>query len=189
MKQGRARETDSPNATRVYYVCLTFINFFSAREFTMLSIGDQSSNAQDAFEPWIWLKMEAVAMTTLSNNAPTWQSRQQLAYLSFLHSIRCCGEPKKTFGRFRLENDYLLVATSRSWMESHRQFNWHAWSTNNQGGLWNRRPRFYTESFSVQNAFHHSVNTRPCQLCCTSLPDEYINTAYTSFGMAHCVNF
>ena len=35
-------ETDSPNATKVYYVCLTFINFFSTREFTMLSIGDQS---------------------------------------------------------------------------------------------------------------------------------------------------
>ena len=35
-------ETDSPNATEVYYVCLlTFINFF-AREVTMLSIGNQS---------------------------------------------------------------------------------------------------------------------------------------------------
>ena len=91
-----------------------------------------------------------------------------------------------------LKNGYLWVATSRNWMKSHRQFNWHAWSTNcinNQGGLWNGRPRFYTESSTVQNAFRHSVNTWPRQLWCTSLHQEYVNTTYTSFGMCTVLIF
>lgn len=90
-----------------------------------------------------------------------------------------------------LKNDYLWVATSRNWIKSHRQFNWHAWSTNcinNQGG-------FETAGLDLYRVIHCAERISPfCQYLASSAM-VYISTSGIRkyhlhfFWHVHCVNF